>query len=158
MRAAVAASGTLIRSRLRAVLDGVDYPRTVNQRFVQNPSWRLRMNYQTAPSGPILRMFQVQAKPGRAADLVAKFGTTSAEVVQGKPGNLGYFFGQGVDRDEDYVVFTSVWRDLEAIQARFGDTWQVSYLPPGYEDLIAECSVHHIDVGSGWQVEFAKDT
>ena len=116
------------------------------------------MNDASINSGPILRVFQVQAKPGRASELVAKFGTTSAEVVQGRDGNLGYFFGHGVGSDEDYVVFTSVLRDLEAVQARFGDTWRESFLPPGYEDLIEECSVRHVDVGKGWHVDFAQDT
>lgn len=116
------------------------------------------MNDGPANTGPILRVFQVQTKPGCAAELIAKFGVTSAEVVRGQCGNLGYFFGQGVGLDEDYVVFTSVWRDLEAIRARFGDTWRDSFLPPGYEDLIEECSIRHIDVGTGWHVDLEKDT
>ena len=108
-------------------------------------------------SGPILRVFEVQTKPGRAAELIAKFGVTSAEVVKGYPGNLGYFFGHNVGSDHDYVVFTSVWRVLEAVQARFGETWRESFLPPGYEALIEECSIRHIDVGAGWHVELAKN-
>ncbi|MEM7753844.1 MAG: antibiotic biosynthesis monooxygenase family protein [Paracoccaceae bacterium] len=104
-------------------------------------------------SGMILRIFQVEAKPGCGAELIAKFATTSADVVQGRPGNAGYFFGQGVETDADYVVFTSVWQDLEAVKARFGEDWQVSFLPPGYEALIENCSVRHIDVGSGWHVD-----
>lgn len=103
--------------------------------------------------GPILRLFQVQTRPGCAAELVAKFATTSAAVVQGEPGNLGYFFGGGVESDEDYVVFSSFWKDLDAVKQRFGADWQVSFLPPGYEDLIAECSVRHIDLSGGWNVD-----
>jgi hypothetical protein len=116
------------------------------------------MNDENPSPGPILRLFQVHAKPGCAAELIRKFGVTSAEVVRGHPGNQGYFFGHGVDADEDYVVFTSVWRDLDAVKARFGDTWQESFLPPGYEDLIEECSIRHIDVGVGWHVDRPKDT
>ena len=116
------------------------------------------MNNRSASSGPILRVFQVRAKSGCAAELVAKFGVTSAKVVQGHHGNLGYFFGGGVGDDEDYVVFTSVWRDLEAVQARFGETWQQSFLPPGYEELIEECFVRHIDVSEGWHVEMKRKT
>ncbi|WP_076445018.1 antibiotic biosynthesis monooxygenase [Roseivivax lentus] len=102
-------------------------------------------------------MFQVRTKPGRAAELIGKFGVTSAKVVRGHPGNQGYFYGYGVGSNEDYVVFTSVWRDLEAVKARFGDAWRESFLPPGYEDLIEDCSIHHIDVGSGWHVDLARD-
>ena len=102
--------------------------------------------------GPILRVFEVRAKPGCAAELIAKFATTSAAVVKGEPGNLGYFFGQGVEDDQDFIIFTSVWRDMAAVKARFGDDWRVSFLPPGYEDLIEDCSVRHVCVGAGWHV------
>ena len=103
--------------------------------------------------GPIMRLFQVRAKPGCAPALREKFATTSADVVQGKPGNHGYFFGQGVAQDDDQMVFASIWRDLDAVKDRFGDAWQSSFLPPGYEDLIADCSVTHIDVSAGWHVD-----
>lgn len=116
------------------------------------------MNDEKPNSGPILRLFQVRAKPGCAAELVQKFRVTSAEVVRGYAGNMGCFFGQGVDTDEDYVAFTSVWSNLEAVKARFGETWKESFLPPGYEDLIEEHSIRHIDVGAGWHVEIPKDT
>ena len=102
--------------------------------------------------GPILRLFQVQAKPGQGPALVEKFGTTSADVVRGQPGNAGYFFGQGVEQDGDYLVFASVWDSLDAVKARFGAEWQTSFLPPGYEAYIDTCSVRHIAMGKGWHV------
>ncbi|MEL6206052.1 MAG: antibiotic biosynthesis monooxygenase family protein [Pseudomonadota bacterium] len=103
--------------------------------------------------GPIMRLFQVEAKPGCAQVLLEKFSTTSAEVVRGEPGNAGYLFGRGVATDGDYVVFASIWRDLQAVKARFGDDWQTSFLPPGYDDLIQDCSVRHIDLSEGWHVD-----
>lgn len=108
---------------------------------------------QNALSGPILRLFEVQTKPGCAAELIAKFPTTSADVVRHEPGNRGYFFGRGVARDEDVVVFASVWKDLDAVKQRFGADWQRSFLPSGYEALIEECSVRHIDLSAGWHVQ-----
>ena len=101
----------------------------------------------------ILRQFEVQAKPGCAEALLEKFATSSAAVVQGQPGNLGYFFGRGVAGDNDRVVFTSVWTDLDAVKARFGEHWRESFLPEGYEALIQSCSVRHVEVGSGWAVD-----
>lgn len=100
--------------------------------------------------GPILRIFEVKAKPGHAAELIAKFGTTSAAVVDGHPGNQGYFFGPGIGTDSDRAIFVSLWADLTAVQQRFGMNWQRSYLPEGYEDLIESCSVQHIDASKGW--------
>lgn len=80
------------------------------------------------------------------------FATTSADVVQHEPGNRGYFFGQGVELNDNVVMFASFWEDLGAVKQRFGDSWQQSFLPEGYEDLIEECSVTHIQVGPGWNV------
>ena len=103
-------------------------------------------------SGPILRLFQVKAKPGCRDELMRKFATTSADVVRGEPGNEGYFFGQGVAADEGVVVFASIWTDLDAVKTRFGEDWEGSFLPPGYDALIEECSIRHIDLSSGWHV------
>ena len=110
------------------------------------------MNTTNANSGMIMRLFQVVAKSGKAPELLRKFATTSADVVQHEPGNKGYFFGQGIAVDESVLVFASFWKDLDAIKQRFGDEWQESFLPEGYEDLIQECSLQHIDVSSGWFV------
>ena len=107
-------------------------------------------------NGPILRLFQVQTKPGCAGQLVEKFATTSADVVVGEPGNKGYFFGRGVEHDQDYVVFASVWQSMDAVKSRFGEDWNISYLPPGYETMIESCSVHHIDMNNGWHVELSE--
>ncbi len=104
-------------------------------------------------AGPLLRVFEVRAKPDCASRLLENFATTSARVVQGKPGNQGYCFGRCVQGDEDTVMFVSVWEDLDVVKAHFGDDWQSSYIPPGYEDLIAECSVRHFDMSSGWHVQ-----
>ncbi len=106
----------------------------------------------TPRRGPVMRLFQVKVKAGHADALLSKFATTSVDVVRHKPGNTGYFFGKGISQDDDRLVFASFWSDLEAIKRRFGNDWQKSYLPEGYEDLIEECSVRHIDLNDGWFV------
>jgi heme-degrading monooxygenase HmoA len=103
--------------------------------------------------GPILRLFEVRANAGCAAELLARFATTSAQVVQGEPGNEGYFFGQEVATEAETVLFASIWRDLDAVKARFGDDWESSFLPEGYEALIETCSVRHVDLSDGWHPE-----
>jgi hypothetical protein len=40
-------------------------------------------------------------------------------------------------------IFASIWTDADALKARFGPEWRVSLLPPGYAELIEECSVEH---------------
>ncbi|MEM1433071.1 MAG: antibiotic biosynthesis monooxygenase [Pseudomonadota bacterium] len=101
-------------------------------------------------AGPILRLFEVRVREGYDKELLGKFASTSAAVVRDEPGNLGYFLRKVVLSDDGVVVFASLWADLNAIQERFGENWQSPYLPPGYERLIDECSVRHIDVSSGW--------
>ncbi|WP_299473615.1 antibiotic biosynthesis monooxygenase family protein [uncultured Roseibium sp.] len=102
--------------------------------------------------GPLLRLFQVTVKRGFAEILLEKFATTSADVVKNEPGNEGYFFGRGTESDENTLVFASLWKDIDAIKQRFGDAWEQSFLPEGYEDLIEDHSVQHIDLSSGWHV------
>ena len=103
-------------------------------------------------NGPIMRLFEVRIRAGYAEALMRKFATTSADVVRNEPGNAGYFFGQGVATDADKLVFASLWRDMDAIRQRFGDNWQKSFLPEGYEDMIEEHSIRHIDLSEGWFV------
>ena len=106
----------------------------------------------TRTNGPVLRVFEVRTKPNCADKLLESFATTSAEVVSGKPGNNGYLFGRCVEGDGNVVVFVSVWKDLDAIKSRFGQDWQVSYMPDGYAEMIEECSVRHFDLTGGWHV------
>ena len=103
----------------------------------------------------VLRIFDVKAKPDCAGTLLKKFATTSAAVVEGEPGNQGYFYGQGAEGQQDMVMFVSIWESMEAVKTRFGVDWQESFLPAGYEDLIETCSVRHVLVDSGWKVPVA---
>ena len=94
----------------------------------------------------ILRIFDVRAKPGQVENLRKKLSHTSVDVVDGKPGNLGYFFGQALSASGDDLVFVSIWKDLDAVKSRFGDEWQESFLPEGYEEIIDSCSIRHVEV------------
>jgi len=94
----------------------------------------------------ILRVFEVRAKPGKAELLKQKLAATSVAVVDGKSGNLGYLFGENLSSDGNDLVFISVWQDLESIKSRFGEEWQASFLPDGYEEIIESCSIRHIEV------------
>ncbi len=104
-------------------------------------------------NGPILRLFEVVTKPGCAEPLLKSFATTSADVVRNEPGNVGYFFGSVVESRDDGVIFASVWENLRAVKDRFGNDWQTSYLPEGYEAMIERCSVRHMDLSGGWHVK-----
>jgi hypothetical protein len=108
------------------------------------------MNDDKIFDGSILRVFEARAKPGYADSLAKKFATTSVDVVKNQPGNQGHFFGKSVSGEGDGFVFVSVWRDLNSVKARFGDDWQSSFLPPGYSELIEECSIKHFALRTDW--------
>ena len=93
----------------------------------------------------ILRIFEVRAKPGNVEALKQKLSTTSVSVVNGKPGNLGYFFGENISSGENDFVFISVWEDLESVKSLFGEEWEASFLPEGYDEIIESCSIRHIE-------------
>ncbi|MEM7206643.1 MAG: antibiotic biosynthesis monooxygenase [Pseudomonadota bacterium] len=92
----------------------------------------------------ILRVFDVRAKAGKVELLKQKLSDTSVSVVKGKPGNLGYFFGENLTSDENDLVFISVWQNLEYVKSHFGEDWEKSFLPDGYEELIESCSIKHV--------------
>ena len=94
----------------------------------------------------VFRIFEVRAKPGQARLLRQKLSETSIAVVKNKPGNLGYFFGHSLCSDEHDLVFISVWQDLAAVKSRFGDAWQESFLPAGYEEIFESCSIRHVEI------------
>ena len=56
---------------------------------------------------------------------------------------LNIEFSSQVDASAPEVVFESIWGDLDAVKAAFGDPWQQSHLPEGYSALMTAYSVHH---------------
>jgi quinol monooxygenase YgiN len=95
---------------------------------------------------PIARVFRATAAPGCRNDLLEKFHSSSAALVNSKVGCLLYRVLEPVDACASEVVFESIWRDLDAIKTAFGDAWQQSYLPEGYSSLMTTYSVHHFFV------------
>ena len=99
--------------------------------------------YELRPSIPIIRIFRARAKQGCERALADKLATSSVEVVQGQPGFLGYLVAGPSSELNHEFVFASIWTEADAVKARFGEEWRVSLLPPGYAELIDECSVDH---------------
>ena len=100
------------------------------------------MPQDTDNASPILRLFQVKTKKGAVEELIGKFATTSADVVRNEPGNEGYFFGRGVELDEDVVVFASVWRDLDAVKQRFRELLVEDSGKGGNSYVDTLCNIH----------------
>jgi quinol monooxygenase YgiN len=94
-------------------------------------------------SRPIARVFRATAAPGCRDELLRRFRSSSAALVNSKAGRLGYRILEPVDASSPEVVFESIWRDLDAVKAAFGDAWRQSYLPEGYSALMTAYSVDH---------------
>ena len=99
--------------------------------------------YELRPSIPIIRVFRARAKRGCEGALAEKLATSSVEVVEDQPGFIGYLVAGPANEHQREFVFASIWADADAVKARFGREWRASLLPPGYAELIEECSVHH---------------
>ena len=104
--------------------------------------------YELTPSVPIIRVFRARAKRGCERALADKLATSSVEVVQGQPGFLGYLVAGPASKGRHEFIFASIWADSDAVKARFAEQWRVSMLPPGYAELIEECSVGHYHLTS----------
>ena len=48
--------------------------------------------------------------------------------------------------DEHDLMFISVWNSLDSIKSHFGEDWEQSYLPEGYEEIIDHCSLKHVQI------------
>ena len=107
------------------------------QTMSQNESLELRS------SVPIMRVFRARARQGCNRALADKLATSSVQVVQGQPGFLGYLVAGPATESQHEFIFASIWRDADALKARFGHEWRDSLLPSGYAELIEECSVEH---------------
>lgn len=97
-------------------------------------------------SRPIARVFRATAAPGCRDELLRRFHSSSAALVNSKSGCRGYRILEPADPSAHEVVFESIWHDLDVVKAAFGEAWQESYLPEGYAALITACSVHHFFV------------
>jgi len=94
-------------------------------------------------SRPIARVFRATAAPGCRDELLQRFHSSSAALVNSKVGCLKYRILEPIDASTPEVVFESIWRDLDAVKVAFGDAWQQSHLPEGYSALMTAYSVHH---------------
>ena len=95
------------------------------------------------PARPIIRIFRARARQGCERALADKLATSSIDVVQGHPGFLGYLVAGPANEAQHEFIFASIWADADAVKARFGAEWRISLLPPGYAELIEECTVDH---------------
>jgi quinol monooxygenase YgiN len=69
-------------------------------------------------SRPIARVFRATAAPGCRNELLEKFHSSSATLVNSKAGCLKYRILEPVDASASEVVFESIWRDCAGVRAK----------------------------------------
>ena len=121
------------------------FKRSHAKRLRCGSKWALRQTsiLRGNSSRPIARVFRATAAPGCRDELLQRFHSSSATLVNSKAGCLNYRILEPVDASAPEVVFESIWRDLDAVKVAFGDAWQQSHLPEGYSALMTAYSVHH---------------
>ena len=70
-------------------------------------------------SRPIARVFRATAARGCRDELLQRFHSSSADLVNS-------IILEPVDASAPEVVFESIWRDLDAVKVAFGDAWQLT--------------------------------
>jgi 2-hydroxychromene-2-carboxylate isomerase len=105
-------------------------------------------------SRPIARVFRATAAPGCRDELLQRFHSSSAALVNSKVGK--YRILEPIDALAPEVVFESVWRDLDAVKVAFGDAWPQSHLPEGYSALMTAYS--HFLVSESSTTKFDSET
>jgi quinol monooxygenase YgiN len=115
----------------------------LNNGYFGTPASRRSVVTVRNSSRPIARVFRATAAPGCRDELLQKFHSSSAALVNSKVGCLKYRILEPIDASAPEVVFESIWRDLDAVKVAFGDAWQQSHLPEGYSALMTAHSVHH---------------
>lgn len=92
---------------------------------------------------PIIRLFRVRIHAPMREEFEAKFAVVSVNAVRGAEGALTVeIFKPGRWDPDDYLMI-SHWQDEAALKHFAGEDWNQAYIPPGMEQFVAECSVHH---------------
>ena len=112
-------------------------------RTLEEPNMSENASYDLRASVPIFRVFRARARQGCKGALADKLATSSVQAVKGQPGFLGYLVAGPANESQREFIFASIWRDADAVKTRFGQEWRAPLMPPGYAELIDECSVEH---------------
>ncbi len=93
----------------------------------------------------IVRVFRARIIEGRTDKFAAKFRTVSVEAVTGQPGFVSVSIGRPTRWTPREFVMISRWESVAALEAFAGPEWDTPHIPPGMEEFIEECWIHHYE-------------
>jgi heme-degrading monooxygenase HmoA len=91
----------------------------------------------------IVRLFRVRIHPALRTEFEAKFAVVSVNAVRDAQGALGVEIFKPTRWDRDEYLMISHWQDEDALRRFAGEDWNRAFIPPGMEQFVAECDVHH---------------
>jgi hypothetical protein len=92
----------------------------------------------------LIRVFRATPKPGKQDELVRLIEEVSVPFVDGQPGLIGRFTGQGLGATGAEIVMISLWEDLDALTTMTGEDWESGVIPDARLSERIDCwSVAH---------------
>ena len=91
----------------------------------------------------ITRIFRVQIKPELKHQFEAKFADISVQAVTAAKGCSRVAIGKPTKWSPNEYVMITDWQDEQALINFAGTDWNRAVIPPGMEQYVESCSLHH---------------
>jgi quinol monooxygenase YgiN len=91
----------------------------------------------------IVRVFRARIREGRVADFRRMVEEQSIPWLRQSEGMLGYFAGEPLAESSREFVMVTLWRDVDALRAFAGETWDTPVVTPDEEPLVEAMFADH---------------
>jgi quinol monooxygenase YgiN len=94
----------------------------------------------------IMRVFQVETRPGKEAAFSKFFHDTAIPLMKGTDGIVSVLPGDPRPDTPRQFSFVMIWRDIEALKAFVGDDYQTPHIDPEEAELVESRTIRHYDL------------
>ncbi|MXU65959.1 antibiotic biosynthesis monooxygenase family protein [Oceanomicrobium pacificus] len=94
----------------------------------------------------IMRIFQVEVRPGKEAAFRRFFHDTAIPLMQATGGVEMLLPGAARDDSPRHFSFVMVWRDLDSLQAFVGEDIEAAHIDPAEAEMVARRTIRHYDL------------
>ena len=91
----------------------------------------------------IVRVFRARIREGREADFKRMVQEQSITWLEQSDGMLGYFAGEPLSPGRREFLMVTLWRDIEALRAFAGESWDTPVVTPDEEPLVEAMFADH---------------
>jgi heme-degrading monooxygenase HmoA len=93
----------------------------------------------------IIRVFRATVHDGKQDEFRKFFLETAVPLLTSQPGMLGLTVGWPMAASPAEFMMTTMWSDLESLQAFAGDEWAKAVIHADEAHLLQETFVHHYE-------------